>query len=147
MTMGTPLRVGVAGLGAAGLAFLPALQTHPGFTWVACAEPVDALRAQVQREHGVATYATLAALLKHPGLDAVIVATPTPLHAPQALQVAAAGKHLLVEKPMAVNLDDARAMVEAAARAGVMLLVGHAHGYDVTPWRVMSRFSCSINEA
>ena len=122
--------VGVAGLGAAGLAFLPALQTHPGFTWVACAEPVDALREQVQREHGVAAYATLSALLTHPGLDAVIVATPTPLHAPQALQVAAAGKHLLVEKPMAVDLDAARAMVEAAARAGVVLLVGHAHGYD-----------------
>ena len=130
MTTGTPLRVGVAGLGAAGLAFLPALQTHPGFTWVACAEPVDALRAHVQREHGVATHATLAALLEHPGLDAVIVATPTPLHAPQTLQVTAAGKHVLVEKPMAVDLDDARAMVEAADRAGVVLLVGHAHGYD-----------------
>ena len=130
MTTGTPLRVGVAGLGAAGLAFLPALQTHPGFIWVACAEPVDDLRAHVQREHGVATHATLAALLEHPGLDAVIVATPTPLHAPQTLQVTAAGKHVLVEKPMAVDLDDARAMVEAADRAGVVLLVGHAHGYD-----------------
>ena len=130
MTMATPLRVGVAGLGAAGLAFLPALQTHPGFTWVACAEPVDALRALMQHEHGVAAYATLAALLEHPGLDAVIVATPTPLHAPQTLQVAATGKHVLVEKPMAVDLDDARAMVEAADRAGVVLLVGHAHGYD-----------------
>ena len=46
------------------------------------------------------------------------------------LQVAAAGQHVLVEKPMAVDLADARAMVDAAACAGVVLLVGHAHGYD-----------------
>ena len=128
--MSTPIRVGLAGLGAAGQAFVPALKAHKGFSWVACAEPVDALRAQVQQDEGVAAYATLPALLAHPGLDAVIVATPTPLHAPQVLQVAAAGQHVLVEKPMAVDLADARAMVDAAARAGVVLLVGHAHGYD-----------------
>ena len=130
MSSAAPLRVGVAGLGAAGLAFVPALQSHAGCTWVACAEPVDALRERVRREHGVASYATLDELLAHPALDAVIVATPTPLHAAQALQVAAAGLHVLVEKPMAVSLIEARAMVEAAARAGVVMLVGHSHAYD-----------------
>ena len=128
--MTAPIRVGLAGLGAAGLAFVPALKAHSGFHWVACAEPVDALRVQAQRDEGVAAYATLPELLAHPGLDAVIVATPTPLHAPQVLQVTAAGRHVLVEKPMAVDLADARAMVDAAARAGVVLLEGHAHGYD-----------------
>jgi phthalate 4,5-cis-dihydrodiol dehydrogenase len=97
---------------------------------VAGADPVDAVRTATTQAHGVATCATLDALLAHPGLDAVIIATPTPLHAAQVQQVAAAGLHVLVEKPMATTLDDARAMVQACSRAGVVLLVGHSHGYD-----------------
>ena len=127
---GAALRVGVAGLGAAGQAFVPALQDHAGFNWVALAEPVDAVRHELAARHGVAAYADLPALLAHPGLDAVIIATPTPLHAEQVSQAAAAGLHVLVEKPMAVTLDDARAMVQDCARADVALLVGHSHGYD-----------------
>ena len=130
MNTAATLRMGVAGLGAAGQAFVPALRAHADCAWVAFAEPVDELRARMQHAHGVAGYATLPDLLAHPGLDAVIVATPTPLHAQQVLQVAAAGMHVLEEKPMAVTLDDARAMVHAAERAGVVLLVGHSHGYD-----------------
>ena len=124
------IRVGIAGLGAAGQAFVPALQGHTGFAWVALAEPVDAVREQQAARHGVAAYDSLPGLLAHPGLDAVIIATPTPLHAAQAQQAAAAGLHVLVEKPMAVTLDDARVMVQACERAGVVLLVGHSHGYD-----------------
>ena len=115
---GAALRVGIAGMGTAGQAFVPALLDHPGFEWVALAEPVAALRQTQAARHGVATYADLPALLAHPGLDAVIIATPTPLHAAQVQQAAAAGLHVLVEKPMAVTLDDARAMVQACARAG-----------------------------
>ena len=128
--MSTACRVGVAGLGAAGQAFVPALLGHAGFQWVAAADPAGEARKAAQRSHGVAVYASFEALLAHPGLDAVIVATPTPLHAAQVVQAAAAGLHVLVEKPMAVTLDDARAMVQACARAGVVLLVGHSHGYD-----------------
>jgi phthalate 4,5-cis-dihydrodiol dehydrogenase len=130
--MTQPLRVGVVGLGAAGLAFVPALQKHAGFEWVAYADPAasDAARATADLSPGVKAYVSLQELLNHPGLDAVIVATPTPLHAAQVQQAATAGLHVLVEKPMATMLDDARAMVQACARAGVVLLVGHSHGYD-----------------
>jgi phthalate 4,5-cis-dihydrodiol dehydrogenase len=120
-----PLRVGVAGLGAAGRAFAAPLQAHAGFVWVAAADPDPA-----QRLPGFAVHDSFDALLKHPGLDAVIVATPTPLHAPQVLAALAAGLHVLVEKPMATGLADARAMAEAAERAGRVLLVGHSHGCD-----------------
>ena len=120
-----PLRVGVAGLGAAGLAFVAPLQAHPAFECVAAADTDPA-----QRLPGMVVHETFDALLHHPGLDAVIVATPTPLHAAQVVQALAAGLHVLVEKPMATDLADARAMAEAAERAGCVLLVGHSHGYD-----------------
>jgi phthalate 4,5-cis-dihydrodiol dehydrogenase len=128
-SMKQALRVGVAGLGAAGLAFVAALQRHPGFVWVAGADTDGAARLAAQAQ-GVAAYASVPQLLAHPGLDAVVVATPTQLHAQQVQQAAAAGLHVLVEKPMATTLDDARAMVLACQRAGVQLLVGHSHGYD-----------------
>lgn len=125
------IRIGIAGMGAAGQAFVPALDRHAGLDWVALAEPADALRQRLQQEHGVAAYASLEDLLGHPGLDAVYIATPTELHAEQTVQAAQAGKHILVEKPMAPSLAAARTMVEAAARAGVVLVVGHSHSHDL----------------
>jgi phthalate 4,5-cis-dihydrodiol dehydrogenase len=128
------LRVGIAGIGAAGQAFITPLRDHAGFDWVAVAEPDDGLRVRMQQAHGVDGYATLAAMLAHglakASLDAVYIATPTPLHAEQVAQVAAAGVHVLVEKPMATSLAAARQMVAAAEQAGVVLLVGHAHSFD-----------------
>ena len=124
------IAIGIAGMGAAGQAFIPALQRHAGFDWVALADPAKPVRERLQREHGVAGYASVAELLRHPGLAVVYLATPTALHAEQVIQVAAAGKHVLVEKPMAITLAEARGMVAAAERAGVVLLVGHSHSYD-----------------
>lgn len=132
MRSATPrrIRVGIAGMGAAGQAFVPALLAHPGFEWLAFAEPVESLRSRFQHTHHIAGYAGMAALLEHVGLDAVIVATPTPLHAAQVQAAARMRKHVLVEKPMAVALDDAHAMVAAADAAGVVLMVGHSHSFD-----------------
>ena len=127
----TPIRTGVVGMGAAGLAFVPAFHKHPGFQWVAFAEPADEMRRKCSEQYGVRGYASLTELLQHPGLDAVLVATPTDLHAAHVLEAAASGKHIMVEKPMAVDLEDARRMTEGAERAGVTLLVGHSHSHDM----------------
>lgn len=136
------IRVGIAGLGAAGLAFVPALRKHPGFDWVAVAEPADEVRQQCRQDHGVAGYSSLADMLAHPGLDAVYIATPTELHTQQVLLVAQAGKHILVEKPMATSLPAARSMVQAAERAGVVMVVGHSHSHDL-PIRSMGELIAS----
>ncbi len=125
------IRVGIAGLGAAGRAFVAPLRRHAGFEWVAAADPSDAVRDAAARDDGVAAYAGFDELLAHPGLDALCIATPTPLHAAQARAAAAAGLHLLLEKPMAVTLDDARGVAEAAERAGIALVLGHSHSHDL----------------
>ncbi len=126
----TVIRVGIAGMGAAGLAFVPAIQNSADFRWVALAEPQAGQRQNCATQYGVAAYATLDELLSHPGLDAVLVATPTTLHARHTRQVAKAGKHVLVEKPMAVSLDEAASMIAAAKHHGVVLVVGHSHSQD-----------------
>lgn len=125
------VRIGVAGMGAAGLAFAPALRKHPAFDWVALAEPVDPVRQRCARDFDVTPYGSLRELLAHPGLDAVYIATPTELHTAQVVEAAGAGKHVLVEKPMAVSMEAGRSMVDAAEKAGVTLLVGHSHSHDL----------------
>jgi predicted dehydrogenase len=75
-------------------------------------------------------YATLEALLADGGVDAVSINTPNALHAPQALAALEAGVHVLVEKPMALNAQQAQAMVTAAARSGVLLMVAHCWRFD-----------------
>ena len=127
----SPIRIGVAGMGAAGQAFASALHAHPSFEWVALAEPDDEPRSSLAREHGVAAYDSLDAMLRDDRLDAVYIATPTEFHSQHAVAAAGAGKHVLVEKPMAPALAAARTMVEGAERAGVVLLVGHSHSHDL----------------
>ena len=125
------VHIGIVGLGAAGRAFLPAMLAHPGFRLVAVAEPVADVRTDALSGHSATGYSTVQAMLEHPGLDAVYIATPTTLHAEHVLLAFAAGKHVLVEKPMAAQLDQARMMVAAAEQAGRVLLVGHSHSYDL----------------
>ena len=122
---------GIVGMGAAGWAFLPAIRGNPAFRLAAVAEPVAGLRDDVAAETGVAVHADLAALLRQPDVDAVYVATPTDLHPEHVAQACAAGKHVLTEKPMAITVEQAQAMVDAAERAGVVLQVGHSHSYDL----------------
>jgi phthalate 4,5-cis-dihydrodiol dehydrogenase len=127
----SPVRVGIAGLGAAGRAFLPAIAAHPGLVLDAIADPAPQVREQAGAELGVPACASVEELVARASVDAVYIATPTDLHPEHVALACAAGKHVLVEKPMAVTLAQAEAMIAAAERAGVQLLVGHSHSYDL----------------
>src|SRR4051812_14855945 len=105
------IRIGIAGMGAAGRAFLPPIRDHAEFELVAIAEPVAEIRESVAAETGAEGFADLPSMLARAKLGAVYIATPTELHAEHAALVFAAGKHVLTEKPMAVRLDAAQAMV------------------------------------
>ena len=129
--MAARIRIGIVGVGAAGRAFLPAIRGHAAFDLTAVAEPVVETCEAVARETGAKGFSDLPSMLSGAVLDAVYIATPTELHPEHAALAFAAKKHVLTEKPMAVEVDQARAMIEAAERAGVVLLVGHSHSYDL----------------
>ena len=110
-------KIGIVGMGAAGWAFVPAIAGHAAFELAAITEPAADLRETVAKELGVAVYADLPSMLEKAALDAVYIATPTELHPEHCALAFAANKHVLTEKPMAVAIDQGRAMVEAAKRA------------------------------
>ena len=130
------LRLGIVGMGAAARQLLPAVHKHPDVRLTAVCDPVDAVRDAAAREYGVRTVAAIDDLLALSDVDAVYIATPTDLHAVHVVAAAQAGKHVLVEKPMATTLDEAQRMIGAASRAGVVLTVGHSHSFD-EPYRAM----------
>ncbi len=116
-------RIAVLGAGAIGRRHAEALAACPTARLAAIADPSEGSRALAARL-GVAWRPDLAALLADRP-DGVVVATPTALHAAQAGACVEAGVPVLVEKPIAADPAEARALVEAAERAGVPLLVGH----------------------
>jgi phthalate 4,5-cis-dihydrodiol dehydrogenase len=129
--MSGKIRIGIVGMGAAGWAFVPAIRGNPAFDLAAIVEPDAAMRETAVAETGAVGHADLPSMLADRSLDAVYIATPTELHPDHVAQVCAAKKHVLTEKPMAIRLDQAEAMIEAAAHACVVLQVGHSHSYDL----------------
>jgi phthalate 4,5-cis-dihydrodiol dehydrogenase len=124
------LRMGVIGLGRAAAIMLPGLLAHPHVRLTAAADPNPDARARFERDFGGRTYASAEALCAAADVDAVYIATPHQFHASDVLTAAAHGKHAIVEKPMALTLEECRAMTDAAERNGVVLVVGHSHGFD-----------------
>ncbi len=125
-----PVRVGVVGLGYWGpnLARNFAAISGCELTWLCDASP-DA-RARLERSFPAArSTGALDELLADEQLDAIVLATPVPTHAELAVAVAQAGKHCFVEKPLATTAADAERAVDAAARAGKILMVGHLLEY------------------
>ena len=130
MSAGRVLRVGVAGLSRAFALTLPTLVADPRVRVVAAADPRAEARAHFEAQFGAAAHASVEALCDDAAVDVVYVATPHELHAGHACLAAGHGKHVLVEKPMAVTLAECDAMIEAAAHAGVRLVVGPSHSFD-----------------
>lgn len=124
------LRLGVAGLGRAASSMLPSLAAHPNVDIIAAADPLPQARARFESDFGGRTYANTQELAADPCVDAIYIATPHEFHAHDVCAASAAGKHALVEKPMALSVAECRTMIEAARTAGTILVVGHTHAFD-----------------
>lgn len=127
------MRVCVAGAaGAFGLKHLDAISNIEGVevTSIVGSRNLDKIKA-VAQARGIAHYTTdLAESLARDDVDAVILATPTQMHALQAIQCLEAGKHVQVEIPMADNIEDSKKLVEVANRSGLVAMVGHTRRFN-----------------
>jgi phthalate 4,5-cis-dihydrodiol dehydrogenase len=124
------LRIGVAGLGRAFTIMLPTFVADDRVELVAAADPRADARQRFSADFKAPVYETVEALCDDPNVEAIYVATPHQMHARHVELAAAKGKHILVEKPMAITLAECHAMVAAARAAGVYLIVGHSHSFN-----------------
>ncbi|MCI5109460.1 MAG: Gfo/Idh/MocA family oxidoreductase [Marivita sp.] len=125
-----PIRLGVAGLGRGFMLTLPSIRHDPHVRLVACAAPREESRAAFEAEFGGQAYPDVDALCADPDVEAIYIATPHQMHRDHAVATARAGKHVLVDKPLAITMDDANAIVDAARSAGVHLITGPSHSFD-----------------
>ncbi len=126
----TSVNLAIVGLGRGFMLTLPALRDNPAVRLRAA----FSLRTE-PREHFAKQFDAIAcdsfeSLLALDEIDAVYIATPHEIHAEQTIAAVRAGKHVLVEKPMAIGLKDCMAMEAAAQEAGKIIIVGPSHGFD-----------------
>ena len=122
---GDNIRLACVGLGRWAGVLAEGVQKTPGLQITACHTRSGERNEAFARKYGCRPCPGYAAILEDPQVDAVVLTTPHSAHKEQVCAAARAGKHVFVEKPLAVSLDDARACVEACESAGVVLMVGH----------------------
>lgn len=127
------LNLGVIGLGRAFSLMLPSFLGDARVRLVAACDPRPAARAQFAADFQCPVYESAEALARDPNVQAVYVASPHQHHAEHTRLAAAHGKHVLVEKPMALSLEECDAMIAACDAAAVHLVIGHCHSFD-TPY-------------
>jgi predicted dehydrogenase len=131
------LRVGVVGCGYWGSKHVRTLLSLEAVSRVCVIDPSDERRGAITRVYPrVEEYRTLGEALGQ--IDAVVIAAPPTLHAPLALEAIAHGVHVLVEKPLAPTVSESEAMIAAAAKMGVTLMVGHTFEYHSAVWELRS---------
>ncbi|MCM3130463.1 MULTISPECIES: Gfo/Idh/MocA family oxidoreductase [unclassified Paenibacillus] len=122
----TKIKVAVFGCGAiAERRHIPEYAANEQVELVAFADPIIERAEKMAETYGGKGYASYEELLANEEVDAVSVCTPNYLHASMAIAAANAGKHVLVEKPMACTAEEGEQMIEAAKKNGVFLMVGH----------------------
>jgi predicted dehydrogenase len=133
-TFDPDVRVAVVGYGYWGSKHMRVLSSMPG-VHVTIVEQDPERIAEARRSYPAAESAhCLGDVLQR--VDAVVVATPPSTHAEVALQALRHGRHTLVEKPLAMTVDDAQQMVDSAAASGVHLMAGHTFEYNAAVWKL-----------
>jgi predicted dehydrogenase len=123
--------VGVLGYGKVGEGYHAAMAASvPGFRLAAVCDAAEGRLAAARATHGCATYAGYEAMLADENVQLVAIGTPPSMHRDQAIAAAQAGRHVLVDKPFAMNYDEAKRMVAAAEAAGVVITGNQNRRWD-----------------
>ncbi|HWV42922.1 Gfo/Idh/MocA family oxidoreductase [Pseudorhodoplanes sp.] len=125
-----PIRLGIAGLGRAFTLMLPTFTADKRVTLAGATDLRREARRRFESDFQAPTYDTIEALCDDPNVEAVYVATPHQMHASHVVAAAERGKHVLVEKPIAIRIEECDAMIDAVRRAGVQLVIGHSHSFN-----------------
>jgi len=125
------MKICLVGGGAFGHKHLDALRNIEDVEVVVIAGGSEASTRETAEKFNIANWTLeLEEALAHPGVDAAIIASPTPIHAAQAQQALRAGKHVMVEIPMADSLADAEAICKAQQETGLVAMVGHTRRFN-----------------
>ena len=128
--MAEVLRMGMAGLGVASTQILPSVAPLPYIKIAAAVDVRKEAMGKFREEYGGDTFDTVEDMCKSDKIDFIYIATPNDLHAEHVITAAKYGKHAIVEKPMALSIEQSEAMNEAAEKYGTKLLCGHTHSFD-----------------
>ncbi|MAM70027.1 MAG: 4,5-dihydroxyphthalate dehydrogenase [Gammaproteobacteria bacterium] len=125
-----PVKLGVVGLGRGFMLTLPALLDDDRVELAGAATGSQAKQQAFEQQFGYQAVGTTEELNADPDIEAVYIATPHEMHRDNVIEALAAGKHVLVEKPMTIRTSDAAAIVEAVAKYGKQVIVGPSHSFD-----------------
>lgn len=129
--MSEPVRYGIVGLGRAGWEIhVKQLRGRPDGKIVAVADPVAERRDQAAAEFGCKTYPNINKLLKQDDVEVVVIATPSVMHGPDTKKSFRAGKHVVVEKPMALSIAEADTLIKASESADRKLFVHQNYRFN-----------------
>lgn len=126
----TPVRLAISGLGLAGKMMIRAARIDPRFDLVAGSDPLPRPRDAFHADFGARTHDNFSALCEDDEIEAIYIASPHEVHMEQAIAALENGKHVLVEKPLALTLQDCDRIIAASDRADGHLIVGHTHSFD-----------------
>lgn len=136
------VRAAIVGLGRWGRSQVNAIQGKSNdITFAAAHTRTPASAEAFCKEKGIPLRGSYAEILADPNIDAVVLATPHSQHAEQVMQAASAGKHVHVQKPLTLDLPSARAVVDAAKKAGVLLAVGFNRRFHPSVAEVRKRLA------
>ena len=125
------MKVGLAGQGAFGVKHLEAIQNIPGIEVITLTGSNSATAEEVAKKFRIPHWTgDLAESLRQPGLEAVILATPTQMHAKQGVQCMRAGKHVQIEIPISDSLADAELLLQTQKETGVICMGGHTRRFN-----------------
>ena len=126
---GRRLKLGIVGIGVGASEILPAMESAPQIELVAGADVNRRVLETFQARYGARVYDSIEKLCEDPDVEAVWISTPNKFHAPHTIIAAERGKHVVVEKPMAISLKEAEAMIETVEKSGIKLICGHTQSF------------------
>lgn len=124
------MKIGLVGNGAFGIKHLNALKEIDGVEVVSVVGRREESAKKTAQEYNIPHYTTSLTEALKEDMDAVIIASPTQLHAEQAIEIMRSGKHVMIEIPMADSIEDAQAIVDVQKETGMVAMAGHTRRFN-----------------